>query len=580
MIAKTPDKSALHLIMKPQASVKLLNLLQKSFYRLSIRQKIFCGYGLAGGITVLGTILGVVIGEHHFQPARQKAIAANQEGYLLTNLQGALLEIEVHEKEFIPILVQQQGLQQEIFELTERMQAAKTLSSQLAEFSQASSQKDLQDFVHRYDDQLGNYLDKLNSLNQAIIQLNTHPGEIAQAQELIWSFSQSQTAYNYHKYTQDLSELARTVIQREQAADFAYDQAVTLQVEIMLISRLLSVAMATIMVLYTSKLIAQPINAVTDLAQKVTQENNFDLQVPVITQDEIGSLANSLNQLIQQVKHLLEAQAAETQTKLIQSEKMSSLGRMLAGIAHEINNPVNFISGNLVHAQNYFADLLTLIHTYKEQIPDPPTQILELEEQMDLAFLEVDLPKLFNSIMIGVDRTKEIVRGLKDFSRVDEGLPQTVDIHNCLDSTLLILNNRLKKGISVVRSYGEIPVISGYPGLLYQVFMNLLSNASDALDEKLSDYPDFSPEIKIVTEREGSDWIVVRITDNGPGIAPENLHKIFEMFFTTKARGIGTGLGLAISYQIIVEKHQGKINCYSELNQGTEFAIALPIHRV
>jgi len=566
-------------MMKLQNSVKLSNLPQKLFYRLSIRQKIFCGYGLAAGIVVLVTILGLVIGNRHFQPARQKVITANQEGDLLTKLQGTLLEIEIHEEELIPVLVQQQGLQSEILTLANRMGAAKTLSTQLAEFSQASSQKDLQDFVHKYDHQLGNYLDKLNSLNQAIAQLNSHPGEVAQAQELIWSFNQSQAAYNYHRYTQELSELAKTVLQKEQAADILYDQAATLQIEIIMVSRLLSMVLAIIVGFYISKIIAQPINAVTDLAQKITQENNFDLQVPVITQDEIGSLANSLNQLIQQVKHLLEAQEAETQTKLIQSEKMSSLGRMLAGIAHEINNPVNFISGNLVHAENYFADLLTLIHTYKEQIPDPPTQILELEEQMDLAFLEVDLPKLFNSITIGVDRTKEIVRSLKDFSRVDEGLRQTVDIHNCLDSTLLILNSRLKKGINVVRSYGEIPLISGYTGLLYQVFMNLLSNASDALDEKRSDYTHFSPEIKIITEREGLDWIVIRIADNGSGISPENLHKIFEMFFTTKARGVGTGLGLAISYQIIVGKHRGKINCYSELNQGTEFAIALPIHQ-
>jgi two-component system, NtrC family, sensor kinase len=178
---------------------------------------------------------------------------------------------------------------------------------------------------------------------------------------------------------------------------------------------------------------------------------------------------------------------------------------------------------------------------------------------------------------VGAERTREIVRSLKDFSRLDEGEAQLVELHACLDSTLLILNNRFKNGISLVRSYGEIPAIPGYTGLLYQVFMNLLSNAIDAVEEKAAKNPGFLPEITIITERCQDNWVIVRIADNGSGISPENLDKIFETFFTTKPRGVGTGLGLAIAYQIVVEKHQGKITCESELDRGTEFALTLPI---
>jgi signal transduction histidine kinase len=179
---------------------------------------------------------------------------------------------------------------------------------------------------------------------------------------------------------------------------------------------------------------------------------------------------------------------------------------------------------------------------------------------------------------LGTERTREIVRSLKNFSRLDEGQTHLLDLHPCIDSTLLILNNRLKNNIKVIRNYGQIPIIPGYMGLLYQVFMNLLSNAIDALEEKLQRQPEFLPEITIITECLCDDWVTVKIVDNGPGITTEHQNKIFETFFTTKPRGIGTGLGLAITHQIVVEKHRGKISCHSQLNQGTEFAIYLPIN--
>ncbi|MCW5313930.1 HAMP domain-containing protein [Nostoc sp. KVJ3] len=562
--------------MTATPKLRYLNWIQQRFHQLSIRQKIFYGYGLALGIAVLGTTAGLVIGDRYFQQARQQMNLADEEGSLLSSLQGELLEIQINQQEIVPFLQQPQTFQRGISNFKSDLANTETLLSQAQEFSQTTSERDLQALLTKHHITIAEYFEQLRALIRQILPLTSQPDGAIKAQQLISKFSQSQDALKFYQFAHELTDFAKTVQERQEEADVAQEKAALIQAQIIIGSMVLSVAIAVMLAFYTSTIIAHPIKAVTNIAQKVTQEANFDLRASVTTQDEVGDLSNSLNQLIQQVKHLLEEQQTEAQVRLIQSEKMSSLGRMLAGVAHEINNPVNFISGNLVHAKTYTDDLLALLQTYKAEVPHPSTAVQTLAEEIDLEFLEADLPKLFNSMKVGAERTREIVRSLKDFSRLDEGEAQLIDLHACLDSTLLILNNRLKNGINLVRSYGEIPAIPGYTGLLYQVFMNLLSNALDALEEKSADNPEFVPEIIIITERRENDLVVVRIADNGPGISPENQKKIFETFFTTKPRGIGTGLGLAIAHQIVVEKHKGKITCQSELNQGTEFALALP----
>lgn len=283
-----------------------------------------------------------------------------------------------------------------------------------------------------------------------------------------------------------------------------------------------------------------------------------------------------------------------TQTQLVQTEKMSGLGQLVAGVAHEINNPVNFIYGNLSHANNYVQDLLEIIKLYRQYYPQPRSEIQELAEELDLEFLVEDLPKLLKSIKVGAQRIREIVASLRTFSRMDEAQIKQVDIHEGIDSTLMILEHRIKAKsnrlrIEIIKDYGKFPKIECYPGQLNQVFMNILANALDVLEEEtrhgvldmnddnISDTK--SPTICIKTQLVDSKQVIISISDNGKGI-PENIKKrLFDPFFTTKPVGKGTGMGLSISYQIIVEKHRGSLNCISAPGKGTEFIITIPIQQ-
>jgi len=272
---------------------------------------------------------------------------------------------------------------------------------------------------------------------------------------------------------------------------------------------------------------------------------------------------------------LCELQQAQTQ--LVQAEKMSSLGQMVAGIAHEINNPVSFIFGNISYIKEYTRSLIKLLEMYRDEFPEAPPAIQSEMDALELDFLLDDLPKILSSMKVGAIRIRDIVRSLRSFSRLDESAMKSVNLHEGIDSTLMILEHRLKAQsdsplIQVVKEYGELPLVECYAGQLNQVFMNIIANAIDALEEQKSN-PGI---IRIRTEVEGT-FVAIAISDNGTGMTDKVKQRIFDPFYTTKAIGSGTGMGLAISHSIIVEKHQGEINCISDVGKGTEFIIKIPI---
>jgi two-component system, NtrC family, sensor kinase len=427
--------------------------------------------------------------------------------------------------------------------------------------------------------------------------LPNNPAQQSIKRKLLLNFDRDKIGLQLDRAVNDLAEIIDRAALQEDAGREAMLQAQALRVQIILGSMVLSIFVAAVLAGFTSRAIAKPLAAVTKIAQRVTEESNFQLQVPVTSTDEVGVLAASLNQLIQKINQLLEELKSEQQSQILQNEKMATLGRMLAGVAHEVNNPINFIYANIAPARNYVEDILDLLKTYETEISNRPAAVIAKGEEIDIDFLKEDLSKIFDSMQLGAERAKAIILSLKDFSRLDDAAPHPVDLHACIDSSLLILNSRIKQGIEVVQNYGNIPTVEGYMGLLYQVFVNLINNALDSVEEKAKseksssaeakkqsasesmkqEAPTFSPKIVIATEYLDDDSVVVRISDNGTGIAPKSQEKMFETFFTTKPRGVGTGLGLAIGREIIVKKHGGTINFWSEVGTGTEFSIALPI---
>ncbi|WP_017663394.1 PAS domain-containing sensor histidine kinase [Baaleninema simplex] len=317
------------------------------------------------------------------------------------------------------------------------------------------------------------------------------------------------------------------------------------------------------------------------VARDITRRKHTEIALRE-SEAQLRKKANHLSQTLQELR--------QTQMQLMQTEKMSSLGQLIAGVAHEINNPVNFIYGNLVHAKEYTEDILGLLQLYQDCYSNPSPEIQDEADAIDLEFLVDDLPQLLSSMMVGANRIKDIVASLRNFSRMDEAEMTLVDLHEGIDSTLTILQNRIKAkpdrpAIAIVKEYSDLPKIECFVGQLNQVFMNIISNAVDALEERDRDrtYQEVEAHpssIRICTAKHGDNAVSIRIIDNGLGIEETIRDRLFEPFFTTKPIGKGTGLGLSISYQIITDKHGGTLTCRSVEGEGTEFEIVIPINQI
>jgi two-component system, NtrC family, sensor kinase len=604
--------------------------------RLQVGQKISLGYTVILGIAVSGTIAGFGIGNRFHQQADQREEHTRNKVELLHRLQTGILQTRTHQQQLIPlaqslkefdkeyahILVHKRQIEQSWTEL-------RTFVKNQPDWLGGAHTKEIPDFLQTYHGIPESYLREVERLVQEIHSFDLAlPADISKAQKLLLEFTNSDLALKYDGISDDLVGLIKKSYNGLSEAEGLAQRSGDVAQTIVIGSIGLSVAIAIVLAILTSQAIARPIQALTQIAQKSTEESNFDLQAAVESKDEMGSLANSFNQLIHSVKQLLEQQQTtnkqladysqtlenkveertqelsdknsqlqqlleklhQSQIQIVQSEKMSSLGQLVAGVAHEINNPVNFIHGNLIHVQDYAHNLLNFVQLYQKYYPNPISEIETEAEEIDLEFMQEDLPKLLSSMKIGTERIRGIVLSLRNFSRMDESEFKAIDIHEGIDSTLLILQHRLKARserpeIQVSRDYNStLPLVECYAGQLNQVFMNILANAIDAIDEfntkrTYQEIKDNPSHIKIRTSVVNLQWVKIEIADNGSGIFESIQKQIFNPFFTTKPAGKGTGMGMAISYQIITEKHGGKLECFSTSGEGAEFIIQIPIQQ-
>ncbi|MBD2461392.1 HAMP domain-containing protein [Oscillatoria sp. FACHB-1407] len=589
-----------------------------------IHQKIGYGYLLSIGIGFLGSITGMLIADYYQGQSIEQLWDAQQQSQLLREFERTANAFQLHTLRLANSVDQPTALK-EYARLQTAAARIQVLEQQIEMYLAsdpdwlATQSHVLSNLIASYSDQIAGNTKRIEA--QIGVSPTGQPNLLALQNPLLKSI-ETGSGGRIDQLNRQLVEIVSLAeIQTHQAGE-AMEYAQGFEKLIITLSMMGFAAIAGIWAWRTTRAIAQPIEQVTQLAEQVATESNFELRVPITTQDEIGLLAQSINQLIERVAERTQslqqavqhaeqqtqilqrtlAELQKTQTHLVQSEKMSSLGQMIAGIAHEINNPVSFIHGNLKYAKQYVADLLRLVELYHASTLNPSSEIQQHRSTIDFEFIQADLPKLLLSLEMGTERIRSIVLSLRIFSRLNEAALKAVNLQDGIESTLVILGNRLRAAphrpeITVVKQYGNLPLVECYAGQLNQVFMNILSNAIDAIEDRIksnssalletpteepspqsSSQENWQPSILIRTTVIDADWVSIEIGDNGLGIPEAVRHKIFDPFFTTKPVGKGTGLGMSISYAIVVEKHCGQLSFESQSGSGTTFKLQLPVH--
>ncbi len=598
--------------------------------RRKISQKIALGYGLSISIAVVGAVASITVGSVYGGRASLKREIAGQKAEWVYRLSSDISPVTLVYPQHLSLRMEDPNIVR--YRVGQSRGALAGLRLSVDEFeafilenraerglSQGESViRPLRYFLDEYEVWIESVWWALPPVDASLTEV---PAQLQRDRLLLLEAKINGEDGQYlatqlRRLSRQLSHLAVAAAEVEDQAIRELQTVDDFRVWFNIISLAGSALLAVVCAIAISRAIARPINQVTAQTHRVTREQDFNLRISVDSKnDEIAQLAGSIDQLVswagqythelQVAQNTLEQRVEErtqelrvAQSQIVQSEKMSSLGQMVAGVAHEINNPVGFIYSNVTHATEYVDDLLALMSLYRQELEaagagGPSSPIAEKEEEIDLPFLEEDIFKLLGSMKSGADRIKQIVLSLRTFSRLDEADLKDADLHQGLESTITLLEHRLRgssstaNDIEVIRDYGDLPPVQCYAGQLNQVFMNLLTNAIDALEDgrKRSSHAGLhvvepsaqrSPQITITTRTCG-DRCTIAISDNGPGIPPETRARIFDPFFTTKPIGKGTGMGLAVSYQIVADRHDGKLTCTSSPGEGTTFTLEIPI---